>query len=65
MFATTLAQDPISLVHQLQWESSGIPYPIANYVMCANFSISYHNFLAAITKVTEPRYYYEVVKDPH
>jgi len=41
-----------------------MPYPIANYVACANFSVYHHNFLAIITKVTEPRHYYEAVKDP-
>ena len=31
---------------------------------CANFSVTRKQFLAAITKVTEPRYYHEVAKDP-
>jgi len=33
--------------------------------MSANFSVSHHNYLATITKVTEPRYYHEAVKDSH
>jgi len=41
-----------------------MPYPIANYVTCANFSDPYKNFLVAITKVTKPRHYHEAVKDP-
>jgi len=34
-------QDPLSLAHRLQQHSSGTPYPIANYVTSANFSVSY------------------------
>jgi len=56
-------KDPLSITTRLQKESSGTPYPIANYVVCANFSVSHQNFLAAITKVTEPKYYHEAIKD--
>ena len=59
----TRSRDPLSLAHQLQKDSSGTPYPIANYVTSANFSVTYHNFLATIMKVTKPRYYHEAVKD--
>jgi len=41
-----------------------MPYPIANYITSSNFFVTYKNFLAAITKVTEPRHYHETVKDP-
>jgi len=34
--------------------SSGTPYPIANYVSCTKFSSRHRQFLAAITKDTEP-----------
>ena len=61
---TARAQEPVSLAHLLQEESSGTPYPIANYVTCANFSVSHNNFLAAIAQVTEPTHYHEAVKDP-
>jgi len=49
---TTRFQDPLSLKHQLQKDSSGTPYPIANYVTSTNFSTSHQNFLATITKIT-------------
>jgi len=58
------AKDPFSTAHRLQEESSGMPYPIVNYVTCTNFSISHQNVLATITTVTEPRHYHKVVKDP-
>ncbi|KAH9705568.1 retrovirus-related pol polyprotein from transposon RE1 [Citrus sinensis] len=34
--------------------SSSTPYPIANFVTCANFSANHSRFLAAITTLTEP-----------
>jgi len=49
-------------MHQLKEDSSDTRYAIANYVTYANFSVSHQNFLAAITKVTEPKYYHETVK---
>ena len=58
------AAKPVSLAHRLQEESSSMPYPIANYVTNNKFSVSHQNFLAAISKVTEPKNYYEVVRDP-
>ena len=39
-------------------------YPIANYVSYENFNASHKTFWAAITKVAEPKYFQEVVKDP-
>ncbi|KAK9190783.1 hypothetical protein WN943_019393 [Citrus x changshan-huyou] len=44
--------------------SSSTPYPIANFVTCANFSANHSRFLAAITTLTEPTRYSEAVKDP-
>ncbi|KAH9753937.1 hypothetical protein KPL71_015258 [Citrus sinensis] len=44
--------------------SSGMSYPIANFVTCANFSANHSRFLAAITTLTEPTRYSEAVKDP-
>jgi len=41
-----------------------MPYPIANYVIFANFYISHQHFLANITKLTDPKYDHEAVKDP-
>jgi len=58
------APNPLSLAHRLQDDSSGTSYPIANYVHCNNFSVSHNNFLAAISKVKEPRYYHEAARDP-
>ena len=62
---STRSKAPFLLAAWLQNESSDTPYPIANYVTCANFSISHQHFLATITKVTEPRYYHKVAKDSH
>ena len=56
--------DPLSLAHRLQDDSSGTSYPIANYVTCTKFSIYYKNFLAAITKVKESKFYNEAAWDP-
>ena len=56
-------QEPISTSTSLQKKSSGTRYPITHYVTCANFSASHQNFIAAITKVVEPRFYHEAVKD--
>jgi len=43
---------------------SGTLYPLVNYITCNRFSNSHKAFLAAITKIIEPRYYYEVATDP-
>ena len=42
---------------------SGKLYPIINYVTCDKFSNAHRNYLTAITKVVEPRYFHEAVKD--
>lgn len=47
-----------------QQGSSGTPYPIVNFVTCNKFSPAHQHFLAAITKVVEPRYYQEAAKSP-
>jgi len=65
VFYNTQSKDPLLIAHQLQDKSSGTPYPRANYITCANFSISNQNFLAPIAKVIEPQHYHEAVKDPH
>ncbi|XP_026416542.1 uncharacterized protein LOC113311978 [Papaver somniferum] len=44
--------------------SSGTPYPITNYISCANFSANHIHFLAAITTLKEPTSYAEVVRIP-
>ena len=49
----------------VQKASSGKPYPIANYVTCNNFASAHRNYLAAITKIVEPRTFQEAVKDPN
>jgi len=43
---------------------SGTPYPIVSFVTCSNFPSTHQAFLAAITKIVEPRSYYEAAKDP-
>ncbi|KAH9685450.1 retrovirus-related pol polyprotein from transposon RE1 [Citrus sinensis] len=45
--------DPVSLSPAPPL-SSGTPYPIANFMTCANFSANHSRFLAAITTLTEP-----------
>ncbi|KAK9178380.1 hypothetical protein WN943_027570 [Citrus x changshan-huyou] len=60
---TTRVIDPASLSPAPPL-SSGTPYPIANFVTCANFSANHSRFLAAITTLTEPTRYSEAVKDP-
>ena len=35
-----------------------------SYISCNNFSTSHGVFLASITKIVEPDYYQEAVKDP-
>jgi len=51
---------PISSLPQ---GSSGNPYPLVNYITCDNFSKSHRAFLATITKVVEPKYCHEAIKD--
>ena len=60
----TQKTDPLSLglIQKVSW---GNPYPKANYVTSNNFSYAYRACLTSITKVMEPRYFHEVVKDPH
>jgi len=60
----TRCKEPLSLAARLQNESSSTSYPIANYVVCTNFSVTHKQFLTAVTKVIESRYYHEAAKDP-
>ena len=62
---TVHASNPSSNASLVQKASSGNPYPIANYVTCNNFSSAHRNYLAAITKIVEPRTFQEAVKDPN
>jgi len=59
----TRIEDPISFASPLQKGSSDTRYPITNYVTCANFSTSYQQYLATITKIVKPRFYHEAIKD--
>jgi len=43
--------------------SSGTRNPLANYVTSTKFSPLHQQFLAAITRVVEPTYFHEAVKD--
>jgi len=56
-------KDPLSIAYRLEDESSGMPYLIATYVTWIDF-LFLINILTAITKVTEPKYYNEAIKDP-
>ena len=44
--------------------ASGTRYPIANYASTHNFSTSYQQFLASITRVVEPKSFQEAAQDP-
>ena len=57
-------EDPISLATASHTGSSGTHYPIISCVTSANFSLSHKKYLATITKVVEPRFYSEALKDP-
>jgi len=61
---TAHSTNPSSSGTPIQKASSGKPYPIANYVTCNNFSDAHRYYLAAITKIVEPRVFHEVAKDP-
>ena len=54
----------LSLTNNSKKGSSGMAYPMINYVTCTNFSEKYQKFLAAITKIVEPVFYHEAAKDP-
>lgn len=56
------SKDPVSA---LRSTPSGTPYPIANYVTCANLNFSAKDcaFLAAVTTTSEPTRYSEAVKE--
>ena len=56
--------NPSSRVRPSNKVSSGKSYPIANYVTCKRFSEAHKNYLAAITKIIEPRYFHEAVRNP-
>ena len=56
--------NPSSTTHPFNKVSSSKSYPIANYVTCEWFSEAYKSYLATITKIIEPRYFHEAVKDP-
>ena len=54
-----------SSTDSFQTVSSGKPYPLTHYVTCDNFSNAHKSYLAAITKIVEPRYFHQVVTNPH
>lgn len=61
-FTTVLIQKNLLLPHYKGF-FLGNPYPITNYVTCDNFSRTCRSYLKAITKVVEPRFVHEVVKE--
>ena len=61
---TAQSKTPLSNASPIQNVSSGKLYPIANYVTCDNFFDAHKCYLTAITKVVEPMFYHEAVKDP-
>ena len=50
--------------HSSPQVSSGKPYPLANYITCDKFSVSHRSYLAAISKIEEPRFFHEAVTNP-
>jgi len=44
--------------------TSGIKYPLSNYLNSSHLSPSYANFCSLISNITKPKSYYEAVKDP-
>ena len=59
------SKDPSSMTSPNQKASPGKLYHIVNYINCENFSNAHRNYLAAITKVVEPRYFHEAVRNTH
>jgi len=43
--------------------SSGNPYPIIDYITCANFSKAHRSYLATLIKIIDPRHFHEAFKD--
>ena len=60
---TVHPRHPSSNAIPIQKVSSGKPYPIANYVTCDTFSEAHKCYLAAITKIVEPRFFHEAIQD--
>ena len=58
------SKNPSSSAQPPQMVSSGNPYPIVDYITCDRFSNAQKEYIAAISKVVEPRYFHEAVKDP-
>ena len=59
------APNPSSYANPNQKVSLGKPYPIFNYITCNNFSDNHRHYLAAVTKIIEPRFFHEAVENPH
>jgi len=53
-----------SIATSPQQKSLGTRYPIANYVSFARFTECHTNFLAALTKIVEPKHFQESAKEP-
>jgi len=53
----TCSKNPSSSPQQPQMISSTKPNLVANYFSCDNFPNAHNGYLAAITKVIEPRYF--------
>lgn len=43
--------------------SVSIIYPISHHLSYSNFSPSYQSFVAAISSISEPRFYHDVIRD--
>ena len=54
----------LSVANLSRKSSSGTHYPIANYVSSEKIFASHKLFLATLTKVVEPKYFQEAIKDP-
>jgi len=56
--------DNSSIATPSQSKSSGMCYTIANYVSYEKFTATHQHFVAAITKIMEPKHFQEAIKDP-
>ena len=57
--------DYVGLPTQLTKINSSVRYPLHSVDSCAKFSPQYQAFLANTSKISEPTYYHQAIKDPN
>jgi len=60
---TGLESTTSTVIHSSPKVSSSKPYPAANCITCNKFSLANMCYMAVITKIVEPRFFHEAVKD--